>query len=59
MKDYPYGAMFKDTQTITNEGIETKIITLKQEIKLKKSYSDIGLLRAHEKQIALALKIKI
>jgi hypothetical protein len=51
--------MFKETQIITNEGVPIKEIYLNQSQRIKRSYVDVGLMKAHEKSIAIALKLKL
>jgi hypothetical protein len=51
--------MFKETQIISNEGIEVQEIELSQRQRLRKTYTEVGLMKAHEKSIAIALKLKL
>lgn len=51
--------MFKDTQTIENQNIPITIVPLTQKNALHMSYAEFGLLKAHEKQIAIALKVHL
>ena len=54
-----FKAMFKDTQTIINEDIAVTTIELNQKNRIRKTYEEIGLLKAHEKPIAIALKVHL
>jgi hypothetical protein len=58
-QNFSIKAMFKETQIITNENIEIEPIQLTQKKRLKKSYQEVGLMKAHEKSIAIALKMKL
>ncbi len=51
--------MFKETQIISNEDIPIKEISLNQDLRIKRSYVDVGLMKAHEKAIAIAIKLKL
>jgi hypothetical protein len=50
---------FKDVQIINNENIEVTTVLLFESKRLKLSYLEMGLMKAHEKPIVLALKIKL
>lgn len=51
--------MFKDTHTITNEGVPLSVINLSKSNELMLTYEQMGLMKAHEKAIAIAMVIKL
>lgn len=51
--------MFKETQIISNSGIEIQEIELSQAQKVQRSYKEVGLMKAHEKAISLAIRAKV